>query len=141
MGSSEAVGPHTEAGDRQAEAIPKARANYPGRWWMWGSHLSQPPRWEDSLLNCAVPGTSSRTGETPPYGISGGAAGDVTMGAGLRASPKGMELPPDPTVCAPVPHPTARRQSADSTEGNMPNTSRFIRMSTGLGRTATGTLV
>src|SRR6516225_1998330 len=34
----------------------------------------------------------------------------------------------------------ARRQSADSTEGNMPNTSRFIRMSTGLGRIATGTL-
>ena len=34
----------------------------------------------------------------------------------------------------------ARRQSADSTEGNMPNPSRFIRMSTGLGRSATGTL-
>ena len=34
----------------------------------------------------------------------------------------------------------ARRQSADSTEGNMPNPSRFIRMSTGLGRIATGTL-
>src|SRR6516225_5470562 len=34
----------------------------------------------------------------------------------------------------------ARRQSADSTEGNMPNTLRFIRMSTGLGRIATGTL-
>jgi hypothetical protein len=34
----------------------------------------------------------------------------------------------------------ARRQSADSTEGNLPNTSRFLRMSTGLGRIATGTL-
>jgi hypothetical protein len=34
----------------------------------------------------------------------------------------------------------ARRQSAGSAEGNMPNTSRFIRMSTGLGRIATGTL-
>jgi len=73
---------------------------------MWGSHLSQPPRGEDSLLNCAVPGTSSRTGENPPYGILGGAAGDVAMGAGLRPSPKGVEPPPDPTVRAPVPHPT-----------------------------------
>jgi hypothetical protein len=36
--------------------------------------------------------------------------------------------------------PEARRQSADPTEGNMPNTSRFIRLSTGLGRIATGTL-
>jgi hypothetical protein len=34
----------------------------------------------------------------------------------------------------------ARRQSAGPTEGKMPNTSRFIRMSTGLGRVATGTL-
>src|SRR5262245_6565877 len=34
----------------------------------------------------------------------------------------------------------ARRQSAGSTEGNMLNTSRFNRMSTGLGRLATGTL-
>jgi hypothetical protein len=64
----------------------------------------------------------------------------VTMGVGLRPSPKGMEPPPDPTVRAPVPHPTARRQSADLTEGNMLNPSRFIRMSTGLGRIAAGTL-
>jgi hypothetical protein len=34
----------------------------------------------------------------------------------------------------------ARRRPAGSTEGNMPNTSRFTRMSTGLGWIATGTL-
>jgi hypothetical protein len=34
----------------------------------------------------------------------------------------------------------AKRRPADSTEGHMLNTSRFIRMSTALGRTATGTL-
>src|SRR5215469_1079518 len=34
----------------------------------------------------------------------------------------------------------ARRRPAGTTEGNMLNTSRFIRMSTGLGRIATGTL-
>src|SRR5262249_15381724 len=34
----------------------------------------------------------------------------------------------------------ARRQPADPTEGNMPNTSRFVRLSTGLGRIAAGTL-
>ena len=34
----------------------------------------------------------------------------------------------------------ARRQPVDPIEGNMLNTSRFIRMSTGLGRIATGTL-
>src|SRR6516164_4863010 len=32
----------------------------------------------------------------------------------------------------------ARRQPADPTEGNRPNTSRFVRLSTGLGRIATG---
>ena len=64
----------------------------------------------------------------------------MTMGAGLRPTWKLVELPPDPKVCAPVPHPTAKRQSAVLPEGNMPNTSRFIRMSTGLGRIATGTL-
>ena len=64
----------------------------------------------------------------------------MAMGAGLRPSPKGMEPPPDPTVRAPVPHPTARRQSADPTEGNRLNPSRFLRLSTGLGRLATGTL-
>src|SRR6516164_2947661 len=34
----------------------------------------------------------------------------------------------------------ARRRPAGSTEGHMLNTSRFLRMSTALGRTATGTL-
>ena len=106
MESSDAVGPHTEAGVLSAEAIPKARANSRGGWCMWGSHLSHRTKGEDSLLNCAVPGTLSRTGENPPYGISGGAAGDVTMGVGLRPTPKGVEPPPDPTVRAPVPHPT-----------------------------------
>jgi hypothetical protein len=33
-------------------------------------------------------------------------AGNVIMGAGLRASAKVLELPPDPTVGAPVPDPT-----------------------------------
>jgi hypothetical protein len=92
------------------------------------------------MLNCAVPGTLSRTGENPPYGILGGAAGNVTMGAGLRPRSKELEPSPDPKVCAPVPHPTARRQPAVLTEGNMLNTSRFSRMSTGLGPIATGTL-
>ena len=73
-------------------------------------------------------------------GILGGAAGNVTMGAGLRSTWKLVELPPDPKVRAPVPHPTARRQSADPTEGNRLNPSRFLRLSTGLGRLATGTL-
>ena len=109
MESSDAVAPHTEAGERLAEATPKARANYPGGWCMWGSHLSHRPRGEDSLLNCAVPGTLSRIGENPPYGISGGAAGDVAMGVGLRPTPKGVEPPPDPTVRAPDLDPTDER--------------------------------
>jgi cytochrome b len=33
-------------------------------------------------------------------------AGNVIMGAGLRASAKALETPPDPTVGAPVPDPT-----------------------------------
>ncbi len=33
-------------------------------------------------------------------------AGNVTMGAGLRATAKAAELPPDPTVGAPVLDPT-----------------------------------
>jgi hypothetical protein len=64
----------------------------------------------------------------------------VTMGAGLRPTWKLVELPPDPKVRAPVPHPTAKRRPAGSTEGNMLNTSRFFRMSTALGRTDTRTL-
>jgi hypothetical protein len=35
-----------------------------------------------------------------------GAAGNVAMGAGLRPTTKGVEPPPDPTVRAPVLHPT-----------------------------------
>jgi hypothetical protein len=40
----------------------------------------------------------------PGFDVAG--AGNVIMGAGLRASAKGLELPPDPTVGAPVPDPT-----------------------------------
>jgi hypothetical protein len=41
---------------------------------------------------------------TPGFDVAG--AGNVIMGAGLRASAKGLELPPNPTVGAPVPDPT-----------------------------------
>ena len=57
MESSDAVAPHTEAGVLLAEAIPKARANGLGAWWMFGSNLSHQPTPEDSLLNRVVPGT------------------------------------------------------------------------------------
>jgi hypothetical protein len=43
----------------------------------------------------------------PGFDVAG--AGNVIMGAGLRASAKGLELPPDPTVGAPVPDPTDER--------------------------------
>jgi hypothetical protein len=44
----------------------------------------------------------------PGFDVAG--AGNVIMGAGLMASAKGLELPPDPTVGAPVPDPTAALQ-------------------------------
>jgi hypothetical protein len=103
--------PAHRGGISPARAIPKARANHVGRWCMRGSNLSHRSTREDSMLNCAVPGTLSRTGENPPYGILGGAAGDLAMGAGLRPTSKGVEPPPDPTVRAPVPHPTGNAVS------------------------------
>jgi hypothetical protein len=39
-------------------------------------------------------------------GFAVAGAGNVIMGAGLRASAKALEVPPDPTVGAPVPDPT-----------------------------------
>ena len=42
-----------------------------------------------------------------PYaGLDEAGAGNVTMGAGLRPTTKGVDEPPDPTVCAPVLDPT-----------------------------------
>jgi len=42
-----------------------------------------------------------------PYaGLDEAGAGDVTMGAGLRPTTKGVDEPPDPTVRAPVLDPT-----------------------------------
>ena len=45
------------------------------------------------------------------------------MGAGLRPTSKGVEPPPDPTVRAPVPHPTGDA-SYEPLEGNMIGTPR-----------------
>src|SRR5262249_32606895 len=123
-----------------AEAIPKARANSRGGVVHVGIALK--PSAARGRLSAELRGAwnfKPYRGK-PAVRDFRGAAGDVAMGAGLRPSPKGMEPPPDPTARARVPHPTARRRSAGLTEGNMPTPSRFTRLSTGLGRRATGTL-
>lgn len=52
----------------------------------------------------------------PGFDVAG--AGNVIMGAGLRASAKGLELPPDPTVGASVPDPTCGRRGRAITRGH-----------------------
>jgi len=64
-----------------AEVVSKVGANCSVRQGMSGPDLTCRPAREDSGPNYAVPGAWSRTGENPPYGIFGGAAGNVATGA------------------------------------------------------------
>jgi hypothetical protein len=50
-----------------------------------------------------------RSAGKPPAAFDVAGAGNVTMAAGLRASAKALEQPPEPTVGAPVPDPTDER--------------------------------
>ena len=50
-----------------------------------------------------------RSAGNPHAAFDEAGAGNVTRGAGLRASAKAEELPPDPTVGAPVLDPTDER--------------------------------
>jgi len=61
-----------------------------GRAWLMATCLGLEPYW----------------GKPDVRNLRGG-AGDVTKGAGLRPTAKAVELPPDPTVGAPVLYPTA----------------------------------
>jgi hypothetical protein len=112
-----------------AEATPKARANRFGAPGMSGPDVTGTPDREGSALNRAVPGAGSRTGENPPYGIFGRAAGNVTTGAGLRPTAKGVDWPPDPTVDAPVFYPTGRDRRAAPLGGTRRSTSRLRSLS------------
>jgi len=113
----------------------------PGTWEI----LSSPPRAPGRETGSTTPGLGGalvRRGAKRTSGRGGTAKRRQRSAAGWTAGSHSAWIVPSKRGNSPrrTPWREARRQPAGSTEGNRPNTSRFIRMSTGLGRIATGTL-
>ena len=104
--------------------------------------LREIPAGETGLTTPGPDGALVRRGAKRTSGRRGTAKRRQRSAAGWAAGSRSALIVPWKRGNSPrrTPWREARRQSADSTEGNMLNTSRFIRMSTGLGRIATGTL-
>ena len=64
------------------------------------------------LINLEVKSTGKPGAGKRHAGFDVAGVGNVIMGVGLRASAKVLEIPPDPTIGAPVPDPTGGRGGA-----------------------------
>jgi hypothetical protein len=104
--------------------------------------LGELPAGATGLTTPGLGGALVRRGAKRTSGRGGTAKRRQRSAAGWAAGSRSASIVPSKRGNSPrrTPWREASRQSAGPTEGNMLNTSRFIRMSTGLGRIATGTL-
>jgi hypothetical protein len=107
--------------------------------------LSSPQRVPGRETGSTTPGPDGapvRRGAKRTSGRGGTAKRRQRSAAGWAAGRHSALIVPSKRGNSPrrTPWREARRQPADPTEGNRPNTSRFVRLSTGLGRIAAGTL-